>query len=125
MSVRAEKSGPRHDGRPRRDPRAGRNAVDRDTADALAAAFEAFEQRRVGERGGPVGRGRRVLLRGRTCVAIGSRGCANRDRTADGRWPEAGPTPADGSRPKPVAAGVAGYAVAGGLELGAAGAISG
>ncbi len=109
MSVRTEKSGPVTTvilARPAR-----RNAVDRDTADALVAAFEAFEQDASAN----------------VAVLWGEGGtfCAGADLVAlsEGRPNRVAPTGAGPMGPtrmtlsKPVVAAVAGHAVAGGLEL--------
>lgn len=88
-----------------------RNAVDRDTADALVDAFRAFdedEQSRVGVLYGEGGN----FCAGADLKAI-AEGRGNRtDSTEDGPM---GPTRMLLS--KPVIAAIAGYAVAGGLEL--------
>jgi enoyl-CoA hydratase len=109
MSVRTEKSGPVTTvvlSRPER-----RNAVDRDTADALFAAFDAFEHDES------------------SLVAVlwgeGGTFCAGADLVAaskgrPNRIEPAGPGPMGPTRmslSKPVVAAVAGHAVAGGLEL--------
>src|SRR5579859_564764 len=88
-----------------------RNAVDRDTADALVAAFEAFERDDDA----------------RVAVLFGEGGtfCAGADLVAasEGRMNRIEPTGPGPMRPtrmalsKPVLAAVAGHAVAGGLEL--------
>jgi enoyl-CoA hydratase len=109
MSVRVEASGPVTTiilARPER-----RNAVDRDTADALVVAFERFERDE----------------QARVAVFWGEGGtfCAGADlhALAEGRpnrIEAAGPGPMGPTRmtlSKPVIAAVAGYAVAGGLEL--------
>jgi enoyl-CoA hydratase len=88
-----------------------RNAVDRDTADALVAAFEAFErdeEARVAVLWGEGG----TFCAGADLVAV-SEGRPNRvEPTGAGPM---GPTRMGLS--KPVIAAVAGHAVAGGLEL--------
>jgi enoyl-CoA hydratase len=107
--VRVEKSGPVTTvvlARPER-----RNAVDRDTADALVAAFEAFERDDDA----------------RVAVLFGEGGtfCAGADLVAasEGRMNRVEPTgpgpmgPTRMTLSKPVVAAVAGHAVAGGLEL--------
>ncbi len=109
MSVRTEKTGPvttivLH--RPER-----RNAVDRDAADALVAAFEAFDR----DPGAHV-----AVLWGE-----GGTFCAGADLKAvsegrPNRVEPTGPGPMGPTRmalSKPVVAAVAGHAVAGGLEL--------
>jgi enoyl-CoA hydratase len=109
MSVRVEASGPVTTvilARPER-----RNAVDRDTADALVAAFDRFERDE----------------QARVAVLWGEGGtfCAGADlhALAEGRpnrIEATGPGPMGPTRvtlSKPVIAAVAGYAVAGGLEL--------
>src|SRR5579871_138057 len=109
MTVRTETSGPVTTvvlSRPER-----RNAVDRDTADALVAAFEAFERDDAA----------------RVAVLWGDGGafCAGADLVAvsEGRPNHLAPTGAGPLGPtrmtlsKPVVAAVAGHAVAGGLEL--------
>jgi len=88
-----------------------RNAVDRDTADALVAAFEAFERDDDA----------------RVAVLFGEGGtfCAGADLVAasEGRMNRIEPTgpgpmgPTRMALSKPVLAAVAGHAVAGGLEL--------
>jgi enoyl-CoA hydratase len=105
MSVRIEKSGPVTTvilDRPER-----RNAVDRDTADALAAAFRAFD----------------ADPDARVAVLYGDHGtfCAGADLKAmSNRVTPDGDGPMGPSRMllgKPVIAAIAGHAVAGGLEL--------
>jgi enoyl-CoA hydratase len=109
VPVRVESSGPVTTvilSRPER-----RNAVDRDTADALVAAFEAFDRDDAA----------------RVAVLWGEGGtfCAGADLVAftegsPNRLEPTGPGPMGPSRmmlSKPVVAAVAGYAVAGGLEL--------
>jgi enoyl-CoA hydratase len=88
-----------------------RNAVDRETADALVAAFEAFER----------DDGARVAV----LFGEGGTFCAGADLLAasEGRMNRIEPTGAGPMGPtrmalsKPVVAAVAGHAVAGGLEL--------
>ncbi|MCZ7678887.1 MAG: crotonase/enoyl-CoA hydratase family protein [Sandaracinaceae bacterium] len=109
MSVRVEKSGPVTT--VVLDRRERRNAVDRDTAEALAAAFHAFD----------------ADASARVAVLHGEHGtfCAGADlkAIAEGRPNRVAP---DGDGPmgpsrmlldKPVIASIAGHAVAGGLEL--------
>jgi enoyl-CoA hydratase len=88
-----------------------RNAVDRDTADALVAAFEAFERDDDAHVAVLWGQGG-VFCAGADLVAAAA-GRPNRI-APDGPGPM-GPTRMLLS--KPVVAAVAGYAVAGGLEL--------
>jgi enoyl-CoA hydratase len=109
MSVRVEASGPVTTvivARPER-----RNAIDRDTADALVTAFEAFDRDGGAHVAVLWGEG------GTFCAGADLRALAegrpNRIE-ADGPGPM-GPTRM--SLSKPVIAAVAGYAVAGGLEL--------
>ena len=109
MSVRTEKSGPVTTvvlSRPER-----RNAVARDTADALTAAFDAFERDEAAS----------------VAVLWGEGGtfCAGADLVAaaegrPNRIEPTGPGPMGPTRmalSKPVIAAIAGHAVAGGLEL--------
>jgi enoyl-CoA hydratase/carnithine racemase len=88
-----------------------RNAVDRDTADALHAAFEAFDRDAAADVAVLWGEGGNFCA-GADLVAA-SAGRMNR-LEPDGAGPM-GPTRMTLS--KPVVAAVAGYAVAGGLEL--------
>jgi enoyl-CoA hydratase len=99
------------------DRPAVRNAVDRPTAEALAAAFRAFEadeQARAAVLWGAHG----TFCAGadlQAVAGVGSEAAARRNRVAaDGDGPM-GPTRLVLS--KPVVAAVAGHAVAGGLEL--------
>jgi enoyl-CoA hydratase len=88
-----------------------RNAVDRDHADALVAAFEAFEQDERAHAAVLWGEGG-TFCAGADLVAV-TEGRPNRlDATGAGPM---GPTRMELS--KPVVAAVAGHAVAGGLEL--------
>jgi enoyl-CoA hydratase len=109
MTVRTEKSGPVTTvvlSRPER-----RNAVDRDTADALVAAFDAFEHDEAANVAVLWGEGG-TFCAGADLVAA-SQGRMNRiEPTGPGPM---GPTRM--SLSKPVIAAVAGHAVAGGLEL--------
>ncbi len=108
MSVTTAKSGPVTTvilSRPER-----RNAVDRDTADALVAAFQAFEADDTAHVAVLFGDGG-TFCAGADLVAV-SEGRPNRlEPTGPGPM---GPTRMQLS--KPVVAAVAGYAVAGGLE---------
>ncbi len=109
MPVRTEAAGPVLTvvlSRPER-----RNAVDRDTADALVAAFEAFERDAEAHVAVLWGEGGDFCA-GADLVAV-SEGRGNRTER-DGPGPM-GPTRMVLS--KPVIAAVAGHAVAGGLEL--------
>ena len=106
MSVRSEKSGPVTTvvlSRPER-----RNAVDRDTADALVAAFEAFDRDESAQRRGAVGRGRDVLRGGRPGGRV--RGAR---RTASSRAARAPWARRAWRCPSRCIAAVAGHAVAG------------
>jgi enoyl-CoA hydratase len=88
-----------------------RNAVDRDTADALVSAFEEFERDDDAHVGVLWGEGG-AFCAGADLVAV-SEGRPNRVEPTG-----AGPMgPTRMSLSKPVVAAVAGYAVAGGLEL--------
>jgi enoyl-CoA hydratase len=108
-SVRTEKSGPVTTvvlSRPAR-----RNAVDRDTADALVAAFEAFDADPSASVAVLWGEGG-TFCAGADLVAA-STGRPNRLEPTG-----AGPLgPSRMTLSKPVLAAIAGYAVAGGLEL--------
>lgn len=109
MAVTTEKSGPVTTvilSRPER-----RNAVDRDTADALVAAFETFDADDTAHVAVLFGDGG-TFCAGADLVAV-SEGRPNR-LEPNGPGPM-GPTRMQLS--KPVIAAVAGYAVAGGLEL--------
>jgi len=96
------------------DRPAKRNAVDRPTAEALVAAFEAFEadaDARVAVLGGAGG----TFCAGADLEAVGSGDPARVNQVA---WPGPGPMgPTRMQLDKPVIAAVAGHAVAGGLEL--------
>ena len=109
MSVRTERSGLVTTvilSRPAR-----RNAVDRDTAGALVAAFEAFDRDETANVAVLWGEGG-TFCAGADLVAM-SQGPANRVEPTG-----AGPMgPTRMALSKPVVAAVAGYAVAGGLEL--------
>jgi enoyl-CoA hydratase len=110
MSVRVEKNG--HVTTVILDRAARRNAVDRATAEALAAAFRAFEADESA----------------RVAVLHGEHGtfCAGADLKAISEGQQANRVAPDGDGPmgpsrmlleKPVIASIAGHAVAGGLEL--------
>ncbi|MGE0787887.1 MAG: crotonase/enoyl-CoA hydratase family protein [Sandaracinaceae bacterium] len=109
MSVRVERQGPVTT--VVLDRRARRNAVDRETADALARAFEAFErdeESRVAVLHGEHG----TFCAGADLMAVAA-GTPNRVEVS-------GDGPMGPSRmvlDKPVIASIAGHAVAGGLEL--------
>ena len=109
MSVRTEQSGPVTTVILERPER--RNAVDRETADALARAFEAFEADASASVAVLWGAGG-TFCAGADLKAIAT-GAPNRI-APDGDGPM-GPTRALLS--KPVIAAIAGHAVAGGLEL--------
>lgn len=91
-----------------------RNAVDRPTADALRAAFEAFEQDDSVHAAVLAGAG------GNFCAGADLSAMGDEQRRNEVEPEGTGPGPMGPSRmllSKPVIAAVSGYAVAGGLEL--------
>ncbi|MBM3510112.1 MAG: crotonase/enoyl-CoA hydratase family protein [Alphaproteobacteria bacterium] len=95
------------------DNPAARNAVDRAHADALASAFRAFDTDAAARAAVLTGSG------GHFCAGADLKAVVRRDGS-ENRLSESGDGPMGPSRlllSKPVIAAVAGYAVAGGLEL--------